>query len=153
MQEQRHYVCTGVVGYWVLSVLGCVGVCLVVLLLLPLFKPGVMIDVCLFVFMAIYLGLLNQHFIFCNYIVCMNEIPYMWGYILAAVFGTGLVCLFCGVFGMGAYGIIMGQAISQLVYNNWKWPAYLCNKIGFSYRECFREGLSEWKATLLGGKK
>lgn len=153
MQEQRHYVCTGVVGYWVLSVLGCVGVCLLVLPLLPLFKPGVTIDVCLFVFMAIYLGLLNQHFIFCNYIVCMNEIPYMWGYILAAVFGTGLVCLFCGVFGMGAYGIIMGQAISQLVYNNWKWPAYLCNKIGFSYRECFREGLSEWKATLLGAKK
>ncbi|WP_456031688.1 O-unit flippase-like protein [Senegalimassilia anaerobia] len=147
---QRHYVCTGIVGYWALSVLGTIGVCAVFLPLLPLFKPNVSVDFGLFVLMCLYLGLLNQHSIFCNYIVGMNEVPYMWGYILAAVVGTVLVCLLCGVLGMGAWGIILGQAVSQLIYNNWKWPVYLCSKIGFSYRECLREGVGEWKAKLLG---
>ncbi len=151
--RQRHYVSTGIVGYWALHVLGMVGVCVVFLPLLPLIKSGVMVDYGLFIGMCVYLGLLQQHSIFCNYIISMNEIPYMWGYIIAAVAGSGLVCLFCGVFGMGAWGIVLGQAISQLVYNNWKWPSYLCKKLGFSYRTCLAEGVSEWGKKLKGLKR
>lgn len=147
-EMERRYVSTGIVGYWVLSVLGAVGVGAVFLPFLPLVKPDVAVDFGLFSLMCLYLGLLNQHSIFCNYIVGMNEVPYMWGYVLAAVFGTGAVCLLCGAYGMGAWGIILGQAISQLAYNNWKWPVYLCNKIGFSYRDCLREGIAEWGTRL-----
>ena len=147
---QRHYVCTGIVGYWTLSFLGTVGVCVVLLPILPVIKPGVSVDFGLFLLMCFYLALLNQHSIFCNYIVGMNEVPYMWGYVLAAVFGTVMVCLLCGGFGLGAWGLILGQAVSQLFYNNWKWPVYLCNKIGFRYRDCLRQGVAEWKTKLLG---
>ena len=150
---QRHLVSTGIVGYWALSILGTIGVCVVFLPLMPLIKPNVTVDIGLFIFMCLYLGLLNQHSIFCNYIVGMNEVPYMWGYILAAVVGTGMVCLFTGVFGMGAWGIILGQAISQLAYNNWRWPSYLCNKIGFTYSECLSEGVAEWKALILKARR
>lgn len=145
----RHYVCTGIVGYWVLSILGVIGVCVVFLPLLPLLKPGISIDFGLFILICLYLGLLNQHSIFCNYIVGMNEIPYMWGYILAALFGSVAVYVLCGVFGLGAWGIILGQAASQLVYNNWKWPFYLCNKIGFTYRDCLREGADSWNTQII----
>lgn len=148
VKRQRRYISTGIVGYWVLHVLGTIGVCIVFLPLLPLFKPNVSVDFALFIGMSIYLGLLQQHSIFCSYIISMNEIPYMWGYIVAAAVGTGLVCLLCGIFGMGAWGIVLGQAISQLAYNNWKWPTYLCNKIGFSYLTCLREGVVGWKRKL-----
>ena len=148
-ERQRHYVSTGIVGYWALHVAGTVGVCVVFLPLLPLFKPNVTVDVGLFVAMCVYLGLLQQHSIFCNYIISMNEIPYMWGYIVAAALGTGLVGLLCGVFGMGAWGIVLGQVASQLVYNNWKWPVYLCGKLGFTYRGCLREGVIEWRKRII----
>ncbi len=151
--RQRHYVSTGIIGYWTLHILGTVGVCVVFLPLLPLIKSGVVVDYGLFIGMCVYLGLLQQHSIFCNYVISMNEIPYMWGYIIAAVAGSGLVCLFCGVFGMGAWGIVLGQAISQLVYNNWKWPSYLCKKLGFSYRTCLAEGVSAWGKKLKGLKR
>ena len=150
VKRQKRYVCTGVVGFWALHILGTVGVCLVFLPLLPLVKPGVTADVVLFVCMCVYLGLVNQHSIFCCYIVCMNEVPYMWGYIIAAATGIASVCLLCVVFGMGAWGILAGQAVSQLAYNNWKWPVYLCKKLGFSYRACVREGIAVWKARLIG---
>ncbi len=146
--RQRRYVSTGIVGYWALLILGTVGVCVVFLPLLPLIKPGVVVDYGLFIAMCVYLGLLQQHSIFCNYIISMNEIPYMWGYIVAAAVGTGLVFLLCGVFGMGAWGIVLGQVISQLAYNNWKWPIYLCRKLGFSYLWCLREGVAGWKERL-----
>lgn len=147
---QRHYVCTGIVGYWALSILGTVGVCAVLLPILPMIKPDISFDLELFMLMCLYLGLLNQHSIFCNYIVGMNEVPYMKGYVFAAVLGTGISCLLCGIFRFGAWGIILGQTVSQLLYNNWKWPVYLCNKIGFTYRGCLRQGVAEWRGKLLG---
>ena len=153
IERQRRYVSSGVVGYWALHILCTIGVCIVFLPLLPLFKPNVAVDYGLFVGMCVYLGLLQQHSMFCNYIISMNEIPYMWGYIVAAALGTGMVCLLCGVFGMGAWGIVLGQAISQLVYNNWKWPAYLCEKLGFSYWGCLREGVAEWSRKLFGSSR
>lgn len=142
--KQRKYVSTGIVGYWMLFVLGTAGVCGVIFPLLPLFKPDINIDYALFFVMCLYVGLLQQHSIFCNYIISMNEIPYMWGYIVASIIGCALVCLFSGSFGMGAWGIILGQAISQAVYNNWKWPTYLCKKLGSSYHEIVIEGVRLW---------
>lgn len=148
LKRQRAYVSTGVVGYWALFVFGTAGICIVILPLLPLFKPDVSVDYGLFLGMCLYLGLLQQHSIFCNYIISMNEIPYMWGYIVAAVLGTGCVCLFCGVFGMEAWGIILGQALSQVVYNNWKWPMYLCGKLDMTYRGIVVEGIREWGSRI-----
>ena len=142
--RQRGYVSTGIVGYWALMVMGSVGVCAVVLPLLPLFKPGVSVDYGLFLGMCLYLGLLQQHSIFCNYIISMNEIPYMRGYVTAAALGVGFVCLLCGGFGMGAWGIVLGQAASQAVYNNWKWPVYLCGRLGSTYRGIVAQGVREW---------
>lgn len=149
ISSQRHYVSTGIVGYWALFFIGTVGVCVVFLPLLPLLKPDVDVDYALFVSICVYLGLLNQHSLFCCYIVGMNEIPYMRGYIFAAIAGTVFVYVLCSVFGIGAWGIVLGQALSQLAYNNWKWPMYLCKKLGFSYRDCLLEGLFEWKSKIL----
>lgn len=148
VKRQRHYVSTGIVGYWTLLLLGVAGVCIVILPLLPLFKPNIAIDYGLFLAMCLYLGLLQQHSIFCNYIISMNEVPYMWGYIVAAVLGTGFVCLFSGVLGMGAWGIVLGQTLSQIIYNNWKWPIYLCGKLGSTYREILAEGFGAWGEKL-----
>lgn len=153
LKRQRGYVSTGIVGYWGLFVFGTVGVCVVILPLLPLFKPNVAVDYGLFLGMSLYLGLLQQHSIFCNYIISMNEIPYMWGYIVAAALGTGFACVLCGVFGMGAWGIILGQALSQIIYNNWKWPVYLCGKLGTTYRGVLAEGVHEWSERISGNRR
>lgn len=152
LRRQREYVSTGIVGYWGLFIFGTTGVCLVILPLLPFFKPNIEVDYCLFLVMCLYLGLLQQHSIFCNYIISMNEIPYMWGYILASVLGIGFVYVFCGIFGMEAWGIILGQALSQVMYNNWKWPMYLCGKLDTTYRGILAEGVHEWYRRISGKK-
>lgn len=144
MNKQRKLISTGITAYWGLFLLGDIGICLVILPLLPFLKPGTVVDYPLFLALSFYLSLLGQHSLFCNYIISMNEIPYLLGYIVAAVLGVLFVGIFCGLLGWGSWGIVLGQALSQLLYNNWKWPLYLCNKIGIGYSTLWKEGIGIW---------
>lgn len=142
-QKQKNIVSTGVTAFWLLMFLGVAGTCAVVLPVLPLFKHGLVISYPLFLAMTLYIALLQQHGIFCNYIISMNEIPYMLGYVVSAALGVVFSYILCAGFGMGAWGIISGQAVSQLIYNNWKWPAYLCGRLGLRYTAIFSQGMSQ----------
>ena len=150
LARQRSYVSAGIIAYWALIVFGTAGVCFVILPLLPIIKPTVVVDYGLFLGLCVYLSLFQHHGIFCNYIISMNEIPYMRAFIVSSIAGAGLVCALCDVFGMGSWGIVLGQLLSQAFYNNWKWPSYLCAKLGFTYRACLRDGVSDWKTKLWG---
>ncbi|WP_225749029.1 O-unit flippase-like protein [Paraeggerthella sp. Marseille-Q4926] len=147
-KKQVEIISTGIVAYWALFVLGTFGVVAAILPLIPLLKPGMEIDLWLFLGMSIYMGLWSQHGLFCNYIVSMNEIPYMVGYLVAAIIGIGLSGLFCGAANLGCWGIVLGQAISQILYNNWKWPRYLCRKLQTNYLALLSGGLRHWKVFL-----
>lgn len=138
--RQQEIVIKGISVFWILAILGLGGTIIVILPLLPIFKPDIHVNYLLFVVMCIYIALVQQHSIFCNYIISMNKIPYMRGYIVAAVLGIIFVYVLCNFFHMGAWGIILGQAFSQLIYNNWKWPAYLCSMIDLNYFSIFSKG-------------
>lgn len=147
-RRQGEISASGITAYWLLIVVGTLGVATVVLPLLPLIKPDIEVDYGLFLALCLYLSLLTQHSIFCNYIVCMNEIPYLYGYVISAVLGAILVWVFCAIMGLGAWGIVLGQALSQIVYNNWKWPIYYCKKINTTYVQLMRDGINYWRHRL-----
>lgn len=147
--DQLKIVSRGLVVYWVVFAGGFLCVLLLVLPLLGMLGGSTNLsNGGLFFGLAIYYGLLNQHSLFCNYIISMNEIPYMKGYLVAAGLGILLVYLFTGVLGFGAWGIVVGQGISQIVYNNWRWPRYLCDRIGVSYLKLWHIGLEGWLKRL-----
>lgn len=133
-----------IVVFWFVGFICVFLVCLVVFPLIPLLKPNLVIDYPFFIFLFIYNILVQQYSIFCNYIVSMNEIPYMKAYLVAAILGCLLVSIFCGLFHTGFWGIVFGQFISQ-IYNILKWPVYLCKKIYESYYSVFKKGFLEWR--------
>ena len=104
----------------------------------------------MFLGLSAYLFLLNQHSLYCQLIVSMNEIPYFKGYIATTAAGIVLTCLFCGPLHIGVWGLILGQAVPQLCYNNWYWPRYVYDKIGGSYLSSLREGAIWWCSKLFG---
>ena len=150
VEYQKEVVSRSIVAFWALIFVGAIGVCLVVLPLLPLFNPGIDITYPLFLLLVVYLALLQQHSIFCSYVISMNEIPYMLSYTVAALMGLGLVGLMCGLLGWGVWGIMLGQMVSQLLYNNWKWPKYLCGRLGVSYWATVKSGISYWLGRAIG---
>lgn len=118
---------------------------------LTIFKKDFICDPLLFAGIVVYYFLLNQHSLFCNIIVSMNEIPYFIAYIVSTVAGILLSCVLCGLFHWEAWGLVIGQAIPQLVYNNWHWPQYVLNMIDAGYFESIRNGLKWWRAKLVSG--
>lgn len=135
---------SGLVAFWVLYLVATLGVALFILPVLPMLKPGVVADYPLFFSMAFYMALLQHHSIVCSYIIGMNEIPYMPGYLVGSVLGLIFVYILCGIWGLGAWGIIAGQAASQLIYNNWKWPVYFCKKLDTTFPMLMKQGISYW---------
>lgn len=147
-RHQRKLAAKGTVAYWFLWLIGVVGTILVVFPLISIIKPGFMPDLLLYVVMCLYLGLWNQHSFFCSYIGSMNEIPYMPAYVISSLTGIFLSAFGAGILGLGAWGIVFGQAICQIVYNNWKWPHYLAVHIGTSYFKLIVAGFREWSRTF-----
>jgi len=151
--RQRIIVSSGLVAFWGLFTFGAVGVCSVILPLLPVFKPTFVVDYGLFLGICAYLALWDHHSVCCNYIISMNEIPYMVGYLVASALGVAFVWALCGELGLGAWGIVLGQAASQLIYNNWRWPMYLCSRLGIGYSALMRQGAAFWAGKLRGACK
>lgn len=140
----------GISAYVALYALAGVAVtaCLPVL---GLFKDGFICDRWLFVGLAVYYFLLSQHSVFCMIIVSMNEIPYFKAYIITTVIGIALSSALCGIVGLGEWGLVLGQAIPQLLYNNWHWPKYVLDRVGLAYGSMLKSGLRWWcgRVTLL----
>ena len=143
VETQRRTVETGISGYVVLYVCGYVAAALI-LPLLVIFKKDFICDQGLFAGIAMYYFLLNQHSLFCNLIVCMNEIPYFRAYIISTCCGIALSILFCGPLQMGPWGLVLGQALPQLMYNNWRWPLYVLTRVKTSYFSAIGSGCRWW---------
>lgn len=115
---------------------------------LTLFRDNFICDQGLFLGIAAYYFLLNQHSLFCCLIVSMNEIPYFKAYLISTGCGVVLSCLLCGFARLGAWGLVLGQAIPQLCYNNWRWPQYILRRVRISYCEMLRSGIRWWLCKL-----
>lgn len=149
IEAQRRNVGVGIVAYWFFFAVSSVAVVTISVPLVALIKPGTEMDPILMLAMCLYMGLWNHHSIFCNYIVGMNEIPYMASFLASGAAGIVLACVLCGVFDWGAWGILVGQAIAQGVYNNWKWPQYLCKKLDTTYMRLMKEGVLVWRRRVV----
>lgn len=141
---QRSALERGISCYVAMYVTGALGVILVALPILAFVRDGFVCDRLLFVGIAVYYFLLNQHSLFCNIIVSMNEIPYFKAYLVSTAAGICLSSVFCGVFHMGAWGLVLGQAFPQLIYNNWHWPKYVLDRIGLTYPKAVTNGARWW---------
>ena len=120
---------------------------------LTLFKKDFICDPLLFVGIAVYYFLLNQHSLFCNIIVSMNQIPYFKAYLVSTAAGICLSSVLCGVLDWEAWGLVIGQAIPQLLYNNWHWPKYVLDQVEVGYIAAIKNGISWWVNKLFGGRK
>lgn len=143
LDKQLSIVSKGIAVYWVMIALGLIGICGVVLPILPYIKEGFVSDYALFLGLAIYLALWQQHSIACNYIIGTNEIPYVKGYIVSALIGVALSYVLSSYCMMGAWGLVIGQAVAQAAYNNWKWPQYLAHKLDSTYFELIQFGIDK----------
>lgn len=147
-EAQKFTLERGISSYVVLYLFGVVAVVFIALPILVLIKDNFVCDEFLFLGIATYFFLLNQHSLFCNIIVSMNKIPYFKAYLVSAAAGICLSSILCGALKIGVWGLVLGQALPQLLYNNWRWPKYVLDRVGLTYPKVLLNGMRWWLSNL-----
>lgn len=109
---------------------------LVVLVGMPLlgfFKPGIDSSPMLTVALGVYFFLWKQQSNCAMLIANTNRIPYMWPFLISAGLGVVASYLLLNMMGGSIFGLVLGQGLVQLAYNNWKWPHEAAKRLGTTY--------------------
>lgn len=67
----------------------------------------------------------KNHAIAGGFLVSKNEVPYFKAAIISGVVTVILLFVFIKILHWGVWGMILAPGITQLAYQNWKWPLYL----------------------------
>lgn len=142
LSEMRAVVEKGFVAYWICAAIGVLGVGLFVFPLLTIIKPDTQLDLLLYLAMALYSCIVQQTTCFCALIAATNRIPYYIAYPISSV--TGVVLSAALISAFGAWGLVVGQAAAQVVYNVWKWPRFVLKELGLTPLGAIEDGLDRW---------
>ena len=145
--EMRRSMAISVFALFLVSIVGTFALVTVGIPILKLIKPDKEFDVLVICALALYELLLKFQNCCASFISNTNHIPYMKAFVLSAIAGIGVSVILLSWFHMGIWGLILGQAIAQLVYNNWKWPHVVCeNYLETSFGSLFVDGFQALKS-------
>lgn len=91
--------------------------------------------------LCFYYLLVNFRDVFVSYFSSTNRIPYLYSFLISALFCVLLAVLFIGYFGWGIWGLIIAQIISQATFNVWYWPMISLKEMKIGIIELFLSGL------------
>lgn len=95
----------------------------------------------LLLLLIVYLLDMN-HNISIQIITTRNEVPHLWACIITGIVITIITFLTLKYTNLGIYAIILSIGITQLFYQNWKWPAYVSKELNTTYLSLLKKGSS-----------
>ena len=79
---------------------------------------------------ALFIALLEKnHALAAGFLVAKNEVPFFKASLLSGAATVLLLWFMLGPLHWGVWGMVLAQGISQLVYQNWKWPLVLIREL------------------------
>ena len=134
----------GLGAFWICGLLGYFGIILVVFPLVLVVRPTSELNLPLFSVISAYTCMLQQYSVCCSLVASTNRIPYLRAFVLSALCGIALSTIFVTAFQMGFWGLILGQIISQALYNYWRWPLQICQELRTSLSRVLQNGFKWW---------
>lgn len=102
--------------------------------------------------LAIYMFLWKQHSVCATLIANTNRIPYTKAFVVSSCAGVCLSTILLRISNGSIYGLILGQFIAQVVYNNWKWPREAARRLKSTYFGLLYNGFREVAGRLRSGR-
>lgn len=96
----------------------------------------------LFIYLLISL-LETNHSLFATLITTKNEVPFVKPSLISGFFiilGSFISLKYTT---LGLLGLILVQGFCQLVYNNWKWPLYICKEFNITFTKILLMGATQ----------
>ncbi|MCZ8493358.1 O-unit flippase-like protein [Priestia megaterium] len=141
-EELKRVYSLSIFVYWTVCMGALILLITVGMKILLIFKPDLDVSINLILILGI-VHFIEGHFIMnCNIITTSNRIPYTKSYIYTSISMVLLSVLFTVILNWEVYGLILAKAIAEL-YVAWKWPRYIMEELGVSFKNIFRIGIRE----------
>ena len=108
--------------------------------ILAFIKPDAYIDPLVVTALCFYHLLLRIRDCYASYFSCSNRIPYVTGYCAAAFASIALSYIAAGTLGLGVWGLVGAQIVSQASWNAWIWPLRGDREMGVTFVALVRQG-------------
>lgn len=145
---QRRYLSFIVFSFVVIYVIGFVGLLTVGLPVVSWLKPSYTISISLLLAVGLYQFILKLRNCYTTYISSTNRLIYWKAFVISAAICISLSLAFDGIFGMGVWGLVLAQLISQIIYNAWHWPLFVHKELELPINEMVVLGIEESKELL-----
>ena len=137
-----------ITSFTYIFVLSFIFVCVMGLPILRLVKPESVVSLPVLFGLSTYQFMLKFRNCYTSYFSCTNRIIYMKGFVVSAVLCVTLSFIAIGWLGLGVWGLIGAQIISQAVYNIWKWPTLANAELNLNIRTTFMIGNRKIKTMI-----
>lgn len=95
--------------------------------------------------LGVYMYLQRRYIMYCSYISNTNEVPYVKAFVLSGILSIILSILFNAFLPIGTWGLVLGQFISQSIYNNWYWSKKVKKMLGLHVPNMIKSALNDYK--------
>lgn len=118
---------SGTMVLFVISYVILIGAVVAMLPVIKWLKPTLMINVSMFLAIAI-LGFMNQIYHYnASLISTFNVLPYPKAFIISSIISVVGSYFLARYSSMGVWSLIVSPIVVTIIYNLWKWPSYVLN--------------------------
>ncbi len=148
-EKEKKYFSTAMVIYWLLYIMAAFAVYFIANPLLELLYANTkLLEGWLMFFAAAIFFLQYNQISFSLYIGMGNRVPYMKGEFFSGIISVIFSSLAVRFMSLGVEGILLAQFMTQLCYNDWKWPYEGCKQLCMWPGEIWRLGISNVRRTV-----
>ena len=139
--ETKKLLSLALVTYYVIYILGIAALVVVGVPLLKIIKSDTEIRMDVLIVYSIYMFLYKNHILFASYIAGTNRVPYVKAFLVSGVIMTFFLIVLLETTSMGMWALIVSPLLTELCYDNWKWPKFVLDEMELSLKEFVVNGI------------
>lgn len=148
-EDLLNLISKSIVLEWILSFVVAIGIICFGSYIISLMKSNTcLLDHYMLSFMLLYLFLEMNHSSFSWVILTKNEVPFWKASIFSGIATVVLSVFFIRYLELGAWGLLLGQALAQAAYQNWYWPLYVLRDFDTTIVKVFFIGIDGIKRRM-----
>lgn len=127
------------------SVLGAVFLATIAQRVLFILRPTIVLDAPLAIGVLCYQFIVRIRNCYTTYLSSTNRVIYAKSFLASGILTVLSSFILVGVCKMGIWGLVVGQMISQAIYNLWYWPYMVHKELELSFYELLERALKQVK--------
>ncbi len=143
--ETKRLVSFSVVTYCITFFVSFITLIAIGIPFLELVNRRYVFDIPLLLGIGLYIFLQKRFIMYCSFISNTNKVPYVKPFILSGFFSVLLSIVFSKCLSIGIWGLVLGQFLSQSVYNNWHWSRRVKKTLDLDAGGMFKSAVNDYK--------